>query len=83
MADDSIDAALPQSMSRTQEQPTTSSHDALNEDLEGHVAQGTSKKSLSFHLSFLALNISVLIVSLDATVLAIAIPVFLTVTPIC
>ena len=32
-------------------------------------------KSLSFHMSFLALNIMVFIVSLDATILAVAIPV--------
>lgn len=34
-----------------------------------------TKKPLSFHLSFLALNLMVLIVSLDATALAVAIPV--------
>ncbi|KAK4450481.1 major facilitator superfamily domain-containing protein [Podospora aff. communis PSN243] len=33
-----------------------------------------AKKPLSFHMSFLALNIMVFIVSLDATVLAVAIP---------
>ncbi|KAK5655829.1 hypothetical protein OQA88_5368 [Cercophora sp. LCS_1] len=34
----------------------------------------TAKKPLSFHITFLALNIMVLIVSLDATILAVAIP---------
>lgn len=34
-----------------------------------------TKKPLSFHMSFLALNIMVFIVSLDATILAVAIPV--------
>lgn len=35
----------------------------------------TSRKPLSFWLSFLALNISVFIVSLDSTALAVAVPV--------
>lgn len=34
------------------------------------------KKPLSFYLAFLAINISTFIVSLDATALAVAIPVF-------
>jgi len=34
-----------------------------------------AKKPLSFHMSFLALNLMVLLVSLDATALAVAIPV--------
>lgn len=34
-----------------------------------------SKKSLSFYLSFLALNVTVFIVSLDLTALAVAVPV--------
>ena len=34
-----------------------------------------TKKPLSFHMAFLALNLMVLIVSLDATALAVAIPV--------
>ena len=38
-------------------------------------ATETDKKPLSFYLSFLALNIVVFIVSLDATALAVAIPV--------
>lgn len=38
-------------------------------------ATKTDKKPLSFYLSFLALNIVVFIVSLDATALAVAIPV--------
>ena len=38
-------------------------------------ATKTDKKSLSFYLSFLALDIVVFIVSLDATALAVAIPV--------
>lgn len=51
-----------------------------HEDLPLEVEEyGTSaaapKKPLSFHLSFLALNIMVFIVSLDATTLAVAIPV--------
>ncbi|KAF1998112.1 MFS general substrate transporter [Amniculicola lignicola CBS 123094] len=37
--------------------------------------QSTAKKPMSFHLSFLALNLMVLIVSLDATALSVAIPV--------
>ena len=35
----------------------------------------TSKKPLSFWLSFVALNITVFIVSLDSTALAVAVPV--------
>lgn len=35
----------------------------------------TSKKPLSFWLSFIALNITVFIVSLDSTALAVAVPV--------
>ena len=46
--------------------PTISNGDAVTE---------ISKKPLSFWLSFVALNITVFIVSLDSAALAIAIPV--------
>jgi hypothetical protein len=36
---------------------------------------GKAKKPLSFYMTFLALNICVLLVSLDATALAVAVPV--------
>lgn len=38
-------------------------------------SQSPPKKTLSFHLSFLSLNILVFIVSIDATALGVAIPV--------
>lgn len=37
--------------------------------------EGKTKKPLSFHMTFLALNICVLLVSLDATALSVAVPV--------
>lgn len=40
-------------------------------------SQSPLKKTLSFHLSFLSLNILVFIVSIDATALGVAIPVSL------
>ena len=44
--------------------------------VEAHSEQvATSSKPISFYLAFLALNISVFVVSLDATALAVAIPV--------
>lgn len=47
---------------------------ASDEDDSGPTAE-TSKKPLSFWLSFIALNITVFIVSLDSTALAVAVPV--------
>lgn len=46
------------------------SHDQL---LTGN--EGKASKPLSFYLTFAALNICVLLVSLDATALAVAVPV--------
>ncbi len=48
---------------------------ALNDIPNERAMEETTKKPLSFHLSFLALNLMVLMVSMDATALAVAIPV--------
>ncbi|PVI02951.1 putative efflux pump antibiotic resistance protein [Periconia macrospinosa] len=42
---------------------------------QGEEAKPSERKPLSFHISFLAINMMVLMVSLDATALAVAIPV--------
>lgn len=41
---------------------------------------GKAKKPMSFYMTFLALNICVLIVSLDATALSVAVPVSFNIT---
>lgn len=43
--------------------------------IEGDDRKTTPKKSLAFYLGFLGLNINALVFSLDATSLAVAIPV--------
>ena len=43
--------------------------------LEENTSMKPSRKPLSFYLAFLSLNMSVLIVSLDVTVLPVAVPV--------
>lgn len=48
----------------------------------GDKGNGKAKKPLSFYLTFLALNICVLLVSLDTTALSVAIPVHSTI-PLC
>lgn len=60
--------AAPQVLLVSQIQGEGDTDDAL--DLEA-----SKKKPLAFHLSFLALAIMVFVVSLDATTLAVAIPV--------
>lgn len=43
--------------------------------IQGHDRKTTTKKPLAFYLGFLGLNINALVFSLDATSLAVAIPV--------
>lgn len=51
------------------------SNDSPPGDLEAGHQSGKKKKSLSFFLAFIALLLMVFLVSLDATTLAVAIPV--------
>jgi hypothetical protein len=53
------------------------SHERISKDQN---VEPKPKKTLQFHLSFLALNLMVLMVSLDATALAVATPVRLSLT---
>ena len=57
------------------EKPAATSKQPLMPVSDEDAATQTSKKSLSFWLSFVALNITVFIVSLDSTALEVAVPV--------
>lgn len=50
-------------------------HETVAGALDAPGLEKSPRKTLSFYMTFLALNISTFIVSLDATALAVAIPV--------
>ena len=53
----------------------SSQHMGLEQDVVPLNSGGKTKKPLSFYMTFLALNICVLLVSLDATALSVVVPV--------
>lgn len=53
----------------------SSQHMGFEQDVVPLNSGGKTKKPLSFYMTFLALNICVLLVSLDATALSVVVPV--------